>query len=751
MKKQIPLKCSVFLTLFLLGCDHKNEETRHIQSSGISLSSGFGDWDSLNDVPFDISTYQFTLQEALSEVQNTSSDGKKVQKYGIQALAIESFRINPEKFISKNGNVFDVDLSKERWFLDGKVWFVDKWIPLKEYAKINEVNDLPLTSPMFLIDNFTSMIQARDFFANMTTYADRIQDSFWDIVDAKKGSISQWFDTILTGKKADTRFLEKYSELKPKSSVIKASFLDRESNNTAQKVIILKNCIDSGELAESLSRKTKQSEVFQFNNDFLLSQDQNTPVKRRDYKDLSNEEKIILKKQFDLLGVLKSISDNPNDPVLSMAQASLPWSALFYSAVNTGSWWDVLTGKLKKVDTAPTRLVLKVEKEAFIKKVTDFFNKNITTSDVKNSLFFKYAFTSSDTLEQKRNKRALLQKEFEKALWSTINLEIENNKVIDGKPQSALIGSIQDLLPRIARSSLFEDVNEKLNAGISSVVPELFDVDRTLTVLLRKADGTMDNFPIDVRRILNFIIPQGRQDDESFLSKAGLPFDASKLQAFLTEKRYPKLALDSVSTRDSRIAKSGCVSSQFLNIDGNSGGKWNLDCPLYFSAKGTFENGKTDALNGVASYRFNHFTLGTTYGFSNSGESQHYQGAFLASKSFDSNVFVEFQGRVQNSEESFVQSYTLGFDSSWCSPFIQLEAASEFSLKKWLGVDFGDLTVQLDSSQIRLSGLSKVSVDEKETVIASELQFSTQSGISLNSSINLNAELSSYVSFGITK
>jgi hypothetical protein len=772
MKKILLFMSCSLMSLVLLGCGENTQTEKTLKLSNQQLAvaersyaAGFDDWgvpDLEESSSFDISGYQFNVQEALSsapkQIQETTLNkiknklqslwdtysptnfGKTVPldaSKDIKMIAIQAFLQNPLSFVQGQQQHFEnLNVSNLNWCLDGKVWQSGKWIPLSEYAKDPKLSENALTSPMFLIDSWVLDKQIEQASAKLSSItqksADATQGTVFSFVGQAMKELGDRFDASIRGteKNAFSHFSDKYIELLSKKRVISDSFLSGELNNDIQNLSILKNVVDSGQIGTQFYTASKTSELLKLKTNFERDE-KNIPQKNTSTKtDLTKEEKAVIQDQDVLVSILQKVSKDSNSSVWNWRNA----------------------GYLQGV-VSPSSVCLRARSADFAELVNKFFKENLYAKDLKKSLFFKYAITNRDTIEQKAQKRALLQKEFELAVSSAIDLVVLNTE-----NKGVVIGSALELLPKMTLSSMFDTISENFDSGIEMVIPKIFDLNKNLNVFLVKEDGTQDKIPNQLRKVLNAIIPQGSQSDINALLEIELPFDADKLDAFLKGQTKSKgwfgvsLASDTISTRESR-ANHGQVNLSQLTLEGNTGRTWTLDQALYVSVKGTVENKTTDNLNGVVSYNFNGFTLGSTYAFENSKELSKYSGSFLLAKSLSSSLFAEMQGGFEKEGASVLstQKYTIGADLTFGSPFVQLDHVVGQGARGFVGCDFGSVSFTSEEGSIGISGLAKIDMLTGAPVISTGVNFVMNQGISLSSNLNMHSELSVDVSLDISK
>ena len=402
--------------------------------------------------------------------------------------------------------------------------------------------------------------------------------------------------------------------------------------------------------------------------------------------------------------------------------------------------------------------LLRIDERSLEQSLNDFFDQDMRSG---GKLLLTNALTDKDDGAQKLAKRKALQDVFLPIVQNSIFLDRHAWRAQDDSEdnlkfeETREIGSLNKILKDL-ESTAFSSETKELFAQIQKTICKLYDIYPKIKFSVKNSEGvTVEQ---DLRDLLNVIIPQGfgigTTEEEKIASIQGyLDKDAIEKAFLNTPSQAISLASDVISTRDSR-SHQGRVNLSQLTINGNTGGAWTLDQALYVSAKGTVENKTTDNLNGVVSYNFNGFTLGSTYAFENSKEVSNYAGSVLASKSFASNLFVEFQSGFEKEGTSVLstQKYTIGADLTFGSPFVQLDHVAGQGARGFVGCDFGLLTLKTDTTAaVGISGLAKVDVLTGAPVISTGVNFITHHGVSLSSTINVHSELSADVSVDISR
>jgi hypothetical protein len=402
--------------------------------------------------------------------------------------------------------------------------------------------------------------------------------------------------------------------------------------------------------------------------------------------------------------------------------------------------------------------LLRIDERSLEQSLNDFFDQDMRSG---GKLLLTNALTDKDDGAQKLAKRKALQDVFLPIVQNSIFLDRHSWRAQDDSEdnlkfeETREIGSLNKILKDL-ESTAFSSETKELFAQIQKTICKLYNIYPGIKVSVKNSEGvTVEQ---DLKDLLTVIIPQGfgtgTTEEEKIASIQGyLDKDAIEKAFLNTPSQAISLASDVISTRDSR-SHQGRVNLSQLTINGNTGGAWTLDQALYVSAKGTVENKTTDNLNGVVSYNFNGFTLGSTYAFENSKEVSNYAGSVLASKSFASNLFVEFQSGFEKEGTSVLstQKYTIGADLTFGSPFVQLDHVAGQGARGFVGCDFGSLTLKTDdAAAVGISGLAKVDVLTGAPVISTGVNFITHHGVSLSSTINVHSELSADVSVDISR
>jgi hypothetical protein len=403
-------------------------------------------------------------------------------------------------------------------------------------------------------------------------------------------------------------------------------------------------------------------------------------------------------------------------------------------------------------------ITVSLQKDRLKETIKSFFKENLLKGSPQDSIFFQGAFGASDKSEDKMSKRDLLQQEF-KSRFDHLIVLTTRGKEKGGSQLKEFSINYADVIDNLINTSAARPWANTLEDLKTKLIPFIYNVNQnrgsTPPTIILPENENKSKLPMDLSLILEIIVPQGGNTDKEIESVKSL-LEAQKLKEFVGKDFHrpmsARLASDIISTRDSR-SYEGQVNLSQLTLEGNTGRAWTLDQALYVSAKGTVENKTTDNLNGVVSYNFNGFTLGSTYAFENSKEVSNYAGSVLASKSFASNLFVEFQSGFEKEGASVLstQKYTIGADLTFGSPFVQLDHVAGQGARGFVGFDFGSMPIKIEQGAMELTGLIKVNIETGAPVASTGINFATHQGVSLNSTVNLHSELSADVSVEVSR